>query len=111
MKSIVVKLKNGCVACFSSGVWRQVNKDGTNIPIEKTDEENEQACYQSLIDHVKREEFEKNIKYILNNYREENMDNIKNIQIKIEYRTGGFCEMNISNWNDSDLIPMDITKL
>jgi hypothetical protein len=98
MKSIVVKTEDS-ISLFSSGWKSKMNKDGEWENITETDEEMEQSCYRSLMESVKRKEFEKYLISLLSNYLgEQQMEKWTNIRIRVDYSTPNKgCEMNIGN--------------
>jgi hypothetical protein len=82
MKSIIVKLANGVVGSFSCGRKFDIT-GGSKKEIILSNEEQEQRCYESLIDHVLTENFEKNIVSIIANFNTESMENWEKIEIKV----------------------------
>lgn len=102
MKSIIVKTENG-VACYMSPIRFSINEDNTRTKIEQTDEEELQYCYQSLIDDVKRKEFDKSMKLLILSYLGWEEEKCENIKIVVDgIKNCRHCEMNISVNIDPD---------
>lgn len=109
MKSITVKHENH-ISVYISGMVSQINEDGEWEEVAQTDEEMEQHCYRSLIDSVKKEEFEKYMISLLSNYlSNRQMEGWTNIHIRLDYSNHSrVCEMNIANDKNLQFVPMDI---
>jgi hypothetical protein len=93
MKSLIIKRDNGC-KFYNSG-WIQ-DQDGNTIP--QTEEQEEQRLYVILIEDVRRQEFDKNLISLIQNFNgADSMKDWSNIQIVISYSNEHHCEMNIGN--------------
>lgn len=85
---------------IGSPIVHKTSGDGSWVKIKQTEEEQEQSCYKSLMESVRREEFDKNIAALLKNYIGD-MDDWSNIHIKITFHEKDrSCEMNIGGRPD-----------
>lgn len=109
MKSIIIK-NEGSVTCYTSGWKYHVKENGEHEPIEETEEEQMQTCYQQLISDIKRKEFDETMKSLILNHVGWDKKDCNNICIKITGKDGRYCEMNISvtfDWNSAILSKID----
>jgi len=111
MKSIIVKTENGVKAYMSPISNTQYNTEtGESKKIELTDEEAEQHCYQSLISDVKRQQFDKQLIFLLNDYFGD-IDNWTNIQVKLSFSNSRRAELNVGNPNNIQWQKMEVPEI